>query len=81
MRQSRYQRYYNRGSKANWEAMKAADEKEATDVAKFLSYVALAVCAAMVAFIGASLSGFHAGVLLVMTAVVWIPALLILRFC
>ena len=57
-RQLRYQRYYNRGSKANWEAMKA-DEAGAAGLLicriteRFVGFLALVVAGVLVAFIAA----------------------------
>ena len=77
-RQLRYQRYYNRGSKANWEAMKAEDARAGGSIMNFLAYLALVVSGVLVAFIGSQLGGFHMFVMLILTSPLWGGAAILL---
>ena len=81
MRQARYQRYYNRGSKANWEAMKADDAFLGASIARFFGYLALVVAGLLVAFIGAQLGAFHMVVMVILTSPLWGGAAILLTLC
>ena len=81
MRQARYQRYYNRGSKANWEAMKAADRKTGAALANFFGFSALVIAGLLVALVTSQLGVFHMFVMLILTSPLWgVGALLIATF-
>ena len=81
VRQARYQRYYNRGSKANWEAMKAADAREGAAIAKFFGYLALVVAGLLVAFVASQLGAFHMFVMGILTSPLWGGAAILLTLC
>jgi hypothetical protein len=81
MRQSRYQRYYNRGSQANWEAMKADDALVGASIARFFGYLALVVAGLLVAFVAAQLGAFHTVVMVILTSPLWGGAALLLTLC
>ena len=78
MRQARYQRYYDRGSKANWEAMKAADASEGASLARFFGYLALVIAGVLIALVASQLGAFHMFVMLVLTSPLWIGGALLL---
>ena len=78
MRQARYQRYYDRGSKANWEAMKAADASEGASLARFFGFTALVIAGVLIAFTASQLGAFHMFVMLVLTSPLWGGAAILL---
>jgi hypothetical protein len=77
-RQARYQRYYNRGSNANWKAMKASDAKAGTAIAKFLAYTLLVITGLLIAVVAAQLGGFHVFVMFILTSPLWGGAAILL---
>ena len=79
MRDARYQRYYNRGSRANWEAMKAADANELRDVGRFLGFMGLVIAGCLIALAAANLGDFHTFVMLILTSPLWGGAALLLK--
>ena len=79
MRDARYQRYYNRGSRANWEAMKAADANMLRDVGEFLGLTGLVIAGFLIALVAANLGGFHTFVMLILTSPLWGGAALLLK--
>ena len=72
MRQSRYQRYYDRGSQANWEAIKREDAAEARAICMCLSYAAIGLTAFFMCLAPT------APVMLILAAPFWIPAVVYL---
>ena len=74
MRQARYQRYYNRGSQANWESMKAMDAAAGSSLAKFFGYSGFLIAGILIAFIAGAVSPFHGLVMVVLTAPIWLLA-------
>ena len=78
-RQARYQRYYNRGSNANWKAMKASEEKAATAIAKFVAFTLLVLAGLLIALIAAVLGGHHVLTMYVLTIPLWGGAAIILK--
>ena len=76
-RQARYQRYYNRGSKDNWEAMKASDERAGKAIAKFLAYTLFVITGLLLSLVAAQLGGFHFFVMCILTSPLWVGAAII----
>ena len=75
------QSYYNRGSKANWEAMKAADASEGASLARFFGFTALVIAGVLIAFTASQLGAFHMFVMLILTSPLWGgAAILLARF-
>jgi len=81
MRQARYQRYYNRGSQANWESMKASDAKEAESLGKFFALAGLVISGVLIAFVLGSVSVFHGFVMVILTSPLWVGAAILLAIC
>ena len=78
MRQARYQRYYDRGGKANWEAMKAADASEGASLARFFGYTGLVIAGVLIALVASQLGAFHMFVMLILTSPLWGGAAILL---
>ena len=70
------QRHYNRGSKANGEATKAA--KAGVSLAGFFGFTTLVIAGVLIAFTASQLGAFHMFVMLVLTSPLWGGAAILL---
>ena len=69
-RQARYQRYYRRGSNASWQASKRQNDAVLMGFSKILGWLLLGL-SALVVLVAGGVSGFHAVIMLVLTAPFW----------
>ena len=71
------QRYYNRGSNANWKAERATNTGDAAFIGRFLGYTGLVIAAGLVT-LATLLGPFHMFVMLVLTSPLWGGAAILL---
>ena len=72
------QRYYNRGSNANWKAERATNAGDAAFIGRFLGYTGLVIAGVLVALVASQLGAFHTFVMLVLTSPLWIIGAILL---
>jgi hypothetical protein len=71
------QRYYNRGSNANWKAERAINTGDGAFIGRFFGYTGLVITGGLVA-LSALLGPFHMFVMLVLTSPLWGGAAILL---
>ena len=77
MKAAARQRYYNRGSNADWKAERAANG-DAAFICRFFGYTGLVIAGVLVALVASQLGAFHTFVMLVLTSPLWIIGAILL---